>query len=127
MAACARSGPSRLGGSLLLFLPFHLDHFRTAATGLGIVGDHDNFTRFAADVLLIYGLLLWILLAVAVTRLSVPVRYLVWGGVLATFVLVLLAPARLAGLVLLLVLVACSLDRATFALDGWQSGSSGCS
>ncbi len=97
-----------LGASLLLFLPFHLD-YSTAASGLGIVGDHDNFTRFAADVLLIYGLPLWILLAVAVTRLSLPVRYVVWGGTVAVFVLVLLAPARLAGLLLLLVLVACSL------------------
>ena len=62
------------------------------------------------DVLLIYGLPLWILLAVAVTRLSVPRRGTSSGAASRRmFVLVLLAPARLAGLLLLLVLVACSL------------------
>jgi uncharacterized membrane protein len=45
-------------------------------------------------------------------RLAMPLRYLVWSGVLLMVVLVLLAPDRLAGLVLLLVAAAVALHAA---------------
>jgi len=97
-----------LGASVLLFLPFWT-HFDPATHGLALVTDHAHFSRFIADVGLIYGLPLWILVAAFAHRLSLPFRYLAWAAVAATVVLVLLAPPRLGGLALFLTLSAFSL------------------
>ena len=83
--------------SVIAFLPFWL-RFSPPTRGLGIVTEHAQFSRFAADYLLLYGLPLWVLLALFVGRLRMPWRYLAWSGALTLFALVLLSPPRLAGL-----------------------------
>ena len=90
-----------LAASFVLFLPFWRS-FSPTTNGIGAVGDHDNFSRFAGDMALLYGLPLWIVAAVFAERLSVRFRYLAWGGVAVMVALVLLSPSRLAGLALAL-------------------------
>jgi YYY domain-containing protein len=91
--------------SIVLYLPFYL-HFSPTTHGIALVKHHDLFSRFLGDYALIYGLPLWVLIAVFAGRLRVPARYLVWAGGLAMFVLVLLSPPRLAGLTLALAVAA---------------------
>lgn len=91
---------------VLLYLPFWI-HFSPAVHGLGIVGEHQPFRLFARDELLVYGLFLWVIAAAYLHRAArVPLKYLAWGSVAATFILVLLAPRHYAGLALLLALAA---------------------
>jgi uncharacterized membrane protein len=90
-----------LGGGGI-YLPFWI-HFSPAVHGLGIVGEHQPFRLFTRDLFLIYGLFLWIIAAAFFQRAArVPLKYLAWGLVVATFVLVLLAPRHYAGMTLLL-------------------------
>jgi uncharacterized membrane protein len=83
----------------MLFLPFWL-HFSPPAHGIGIVSRHDHFSRFLADMGLIYGLPLWMVGTAFVHRLRLPFRYLAWGTLAMMVLLVLLSPSRLAGLAL---------------------------
>jgi YYY domain-containing protein len=94
-----------IAASLVFYAPFWL-HFSPTTHGIGLVNDHDLFSRFLRDYSLIYGLPLWVLVAVFAGRLRVPVRYIVWSGAPAMFILVLLSPPRLAGLALVLALTA---------------------
>jgi YYY domain-containing protein len=92
--------------SVALYLPFWLG-FSPPADGVAIVRERVPFTEFARDYAFIYGLSLWVLLALFASRLRrVPVRCLVWAGSAAFFLLVLLAPASLAGLAVMLVIAA---------------------
>ena len=91
---------------VLLYLPFWI-HFSPAVHGLGIVGEHQPFRLFARDELLVYGLFLWVIAAAYLHRAArVPFKYLAWGSVAATVLLVLLASRHYAGLALLLALAA---------------------
>jgi YYY domain-containing protein len=94
--------------SVLAYLPFWLGYSPTT-DGLGIVSEHDHFSRFAADVALIYGLPLWIVAVVFAERMALPFRYLAWAGVALMITLVLLSPPRLAGQALALGVAASAL------------------
>ena len=96
-----------IGGSVLLFLPFWTD-FDPTTNGVGLVGERTHFSVFLKDEFLIYGLLLWVV-GTLLTRRRVPVPYLVWGGIAAAVVLVLLSPSRLASVLLGLGLTAITL------------------
>jgi YYY domain-containing protein len=89
-------GVAWLLASLLLFLPFWLS-FSPPTHGLALVREHVLFSRFVRDYLFIYGLPLWVVLALFAGRLRAPVRYVFWAGSVLLFLLVLLAPSRLAG------------------------------
>src|SRR3954447_11600602 len=85
--------------SVVLGLPFWLD-FDPAARGLGIVDEHLAFGRYLGDQALIYGILVWILVAAFASRLLAaahPVRIAAWGGVAAIIAGTLLAAADLTG------------------------------
>ena len=97
--------------SAALYLPF-TTQFSPDTHGIGLVRQHDSFLRVARDVGLIYALPLWVLLAALAHRLAMPWRWRIWIAVAATFLLVLLAPSRLAGLALLLTLAALALHAA---------------
>jgi YYY domain-containing protein len=97
-----------IGASLVLYLPFLLD-FSTTTHGVGLVTDHEPFSAFLGDYSRLYGLPLWVLVAVFASRLRVPARYVVWAGAFGMFVLVLLSPSRLAGLALVFSLAAFAL------------------
>ncbi len=97
-----------IGGSFVLVLPFWQD-FTPTTDGIGVVRDRTNFSTFLKDEFLIYGLALWVIVALLARRRRVPVRYLVWGTVAATIGLVLLSPAKLANLVIALGLPAVAL------------------
>jgi YYY domain-containing protein len=90
-------GSAWLAVAIVAFLPFWL-RFSPPTHGLGVVSDHARFSRFAADYLRLYGLPLWVLLALAAARLRLPFRYAAWLGAVALFALVLLSPPRLSGL-----------------------------
>ena len=94
-----------IAASLLLYLPFLLQ-FSTTTKGVALVTDHEPFSAFLGDYARLYGLPLWVLVAVFASRLQVPARYVVWAGALGMFVLVLLSPSRLAGLALVFSLAA---------------------
>ena len=94
-----------IAASILLYLPFVLD-FSTTTHGVALVTDHESFSTFLGDYSRLYGLPLWVLVAVFASRLRVPGRYVVWAGALGMFVLVLLSPSRLAGLALVFSLAA---------------------
>jgi uncharacterized membrane protein len=84
---------------VVLVLPFWLD-FDPAARGVGLVEDHPPFGRYLGQQALIFGILVWVLVAAFVTRLLAsarPVRTAVWGGVAAIFAGTLLATVDLAG------------------------------
>jgi YYY domain-containing protein len=97
-----------IGGSFLLVAPFWAN-FTPTTNGIGVVHDRTNFSTFLKDEFLIYGLSLWVIVALLARRRRVPVRYLVWGTVAATIGLVLLSPARLANVVIALGLPAIAL------------------
>jgi YYY domain-containing protein len=97
--------------ALALFAPFIVQYAPDTA-GVGLVRQHDPFTRFAADVALIYALPLWIVGAALAHRLAVPRRYIAWSAVAVLVVLVALAPQRVAGLFLVGALAAVALHAA---------------
>ena len=101
-------GAAWVVSSALLYLPFVLSYV-PAAKGIAVVGEHDPFSVFAADMALIYALPLWVLAAAFAGRLRVPRRIAVWAAIAAVFVLTLLAPSGLAGLPLVLSVAAVSL------------------
>jgi YYY domain-containing protein len=101
-------GAAWLAASVALFLPFWLG-FSPTTGGVGLVSNHEHFSRFAADVGLIYGVPLWIVASVFAHRLSLPFRYLAWAGVGVMVTLVLLSPSRLAGQAFALTLAALAL------------------
>jgi YYY domain-containing protein len=93
--------------SVLLYLPFWL-HFVPSAGSLALLPDRAGLRQFLHDYLLIYGLALWLLagaFAVQLGRLGLRGRLLIWNGVPAVALLVLLAPAHLDGVVILAGLV----------------------
>ena len=98
-------GAAWVCGALLLFLPFWLG-FDPPTTSIGGVEEHVPFGRFARDYGSIYGLSLWVLLALFAGRFKLPRRYLFWAGSALLFLLVLLAPSNLSGLLLALIVTA---------------------
>lgn len=96
-------GAGWLAAGILLYVPFWRS-FSPPASSVGLVHDHTLFSSFARDYAYIYGLSLWVILALFAGRVRLPVRYLLWSGALLLFVLVLLAPPRLAGLTVALLL-----------------------
>ena len=116
LAIWALDGRRRLGAAgawalgvvlaaVLLFLPFWL-HFSPPTKGIALVPDHSKFSQFLHDYWSIYGLFAWIALAAFAARLRMPRRYLAWTGAATLFLLVLLSPPRLAGLVVALTMAA---------------------
>ena len=97
--------------SVVLFLPFW-HSFDPPTLGVGVVREHTPFSTFARDYLLIYGLSLWVVLAMLARRYRMPYRFVLWGGAGALFVLVLLAPSRLSGVTVALVLAAAAVYAA---------------
>jgi YYY domain-containing protein len=91
-----------------LVAPFAAN-FTPTTGGLALLRQHDRLTRVVADLVLIYSLPLWALLAALAHRLAVPWRYLAWSAVALMVVLVLLAPDHLAGLFLVLSVAAVAL------------------
>jgi YYY domain-containing protein len=98
-------GTATLVGSLLLFAPFWLA-FSPPPEGIGVVREHVSFSRFAADYVSVYGVALWALAALFASRFRVPARYVLWSASVLLFVLVLLAPRRLTGEAVALLLAA---------------------
>ena len=94
-----------LGGAVVLFLPFWRA-FEPPTTSIGVVRDQLGFRNFAGDFLAIWGLFLWVALALFAGRFRIPARYLAWSGSVLLFILVLLAPSRQAGVALALLLAA---------------------
>ena len=92
-----------VGAAILLYAPFWIS-FSPPASSLGFVHHHTLFSRFARDYAYIYGLSLWVVLALFAGRMRIPRRYLAWSGALLLFVLVLLAPSRLTGVTVALML-----------------------
>lgn len=94
-----------LVAAVVLYLPFW-QSFSPPTTSVGRIREHASFTSFARDYALIYGVFLWIALALFAGRFRLPRRYVAWIGSAVLFLLVLLAPDRLSGLAVALVLVA---------------------
>jgi YYY domain-containing protein len=103
--AAARWCAALLAAAVVAFLPFWLQ-FSPPTHGLALLRDHLRFGRFAIDYLLLYGISLWMALVVFAGRFRLTFRYASWLGSVAFFVLVLLAPPRLAGLGLAVTLAA---------------------
>jgi YYY domain-containing protein len=101
LAACMAWLIVLVCGAAALAAPFAA-HFAPWTDGLALVRDHQPFTRLVADLGSIYSLPLWVLLAALAHRLAMPWRYLAWSAVALMVILVLLAPDRLAGLLLVL-------------------------
>ena len=104
--------------AVALYLPFW-QSFSPPTTSVGRIREHSSFTSFARDYALIYGIFLWIVLALYAGRFRMPKRYVAWIGAAALFLLVLLAPDRLSGLTIALVLVALAVF-ATLASGGFS-------
>jgi YYY domain-containing protein len=102
-----------LAGAVVLFLPFWRA-FDPPTTSIGLVRDHLSFSRFFGDFLLIWGLFLWVVLALFVGRFDLRARYAAWAGSVLLFALVLLAPSQRAGAAVAL-LVAAGAAFATLA------------
>jgi YYY domain-containing protein len=98
-------GCAWLVAAVALYLPFWAS-FSPPTTSVGRIRDRTSFTSFARDYAAIYGIFLWIALALYAGRFRLPKRYVAWLGAAALFLLVLLAPDRLTGLAIALVLVA---------------------
>ena len=95
-------------GSFVLILPFLLD-FNPEARGIGIVHERRPFTKWLGDIALIYGILLWPLLAAFAARIRAvekPWRLLGWGLVVAVVAGSLLAASHLTGAMVLAIGVA---------------------
>jgi YYY domain-containing protein len=97
--------------ALALFAPF-IARYRPDAAGVALVRERDSFMNFARDVVLIYGLPLWILAAALGHRLGAPFKYVAWGGVALLVLLVVMAPERVAGLFLVGAVAAVALHAA---------------
>ena len=97
--------------ALALFAPF-VAAFSPHTDGVALVTEHEPFTELMWELLLIYALPAWVLVAAFCERLGRPRRELAWASVLVLVVLVLLAPDRVAGLALLLGAVAVALHAA---------------
>ena len=91
--------------AVILFLPFW-HGFSPPATRLATVREHVTFSRFARDYFFIYGVSLWVVLALFAGRFRVPRKYIAWAGAVSLFLLVLLAPSDLSGLAVALVVAA---------------------
>jgi YYY domain-containing protein len=108
-----------VGLAVVLYLPFW-DHFSPPTTSIGRIHERTSFTSFARDYWLIYGVFLWIVLALFAARFALARRYLAWIGAAGLFFLVLLAPDRLSGVAIVLVVVAlavfATLASGTFSL-----------
>jgi YYY domain-containing protein len=103
-----------LVAGIVLVLPFWLD-FDPAARGLGAVTERRSFARWTGDMMLIYGVLGWGVLAAYAGRLLAArrrVRIAAWGAVGAAFVLSLLAPVDLSGAALLVAALAVAVHAA---------------
>jgi YYY domain-containing protein len=90
-------------GSFVLILPFILN-FNPEARGVGAVHVRRPFTKWLGDMAMIYGILLWPLLAAYASRvraLAKPWTVLGWGLVVAIVGGVLLAGAHLTGAMVL--------------------------
>jgi YYY domain-containing protein len=119
--AIGRRWPGALGwaaswlvASVIFFLPFWL-HFAPPSSGIGLVSSHAPFRQFLLTYVLIYGLFLWIVGSAFTERIrqfGVPGRYLVWNGVAALVLLVLIASLRLDGVLLLAATVLFALQAA---------------
>ncbi|WP_028058522.1 DUF2298 domain-containing protein [Candidatus Solirubrobacter pratensis] len=89
--------------SVVLVLPFVLN-FNPEGHGVGIVRDRRPFTKWLGDMALIYGILLWPVLAAYVSRIRAvqkPWRALGWSLVIALVAGSLLAAGHLTGAMLL--------------------------
>jgi YYY domain-containing protein len=92
-----------LVGSFVLILPFILN-FNPEARGVGVVHERRAFTKWLGDMALIYGILLWPLLAAFASRVRVlekPWRTLGWTLVIAVVAGSLLAADHLTGAMVL--------------------------
>jgi YYY domain-containing protein len=92
-----------LVGSFVLILPFVLN-FNPEARGVGIVHDRRPFTKWLGDMALIYGILLWPVVAACASRLRAvekPWRLLGWGFAVAVVGGSLLAASHLTGAMVL--------------------------
>ena len=98
-------GAAWLVAAVALFLPFW-QAFEPPTTSIGVVRDQLGFGNFVGDFLAIWGLFLWVVLALFASRFRLPVRYLAWAGSALLFALVLLAPSRQAGVALALLIAA---------------------
>ena len=98
-------GGAWVGGAILVFLPFWRA-FEPPTTSLGVVREHLAFGHFLRDFLAIWGLFLWIVLALFAGRFPLRARYLAWAGSVLLFLLVLLAPSRQAGAAVALLVAA---------------------
>ncbi len=107
-------GAGWLSASVVFFLPFWL-HFVPPSGGLGLVLSHAPFGQFVLEYALIYGLFLWIVGRAFTDRIrqfGIPGRYLAWNGVAALVLLVLIAPVRVDGVLLLAASVLFALQAA---------------
>ncbi len=101
-------------GSFVLILPFVLN-FNPEARGVGVVHVRRPFTKWLGDMALIYGILLWPLLAAFGSRVRAiekPWRALGWGLVIAVVAGSLLAADHLTGAMVLGVGVAVGIGAA---------------
>src|SRR4051812_24270022 len=101
-------------GSLVLILPFVLN-FNPEARGVGVVHVRRPFTSWLGDMAMIYGILLWPLLAAFAGRvraLEKPWTALGWGLVIAVVAEILLAADQLTGAMVLGIGVAVGIGAA---------------
>jgi YYY domain-containing protein len=97
----------------VLYLPFWLA-FSPPTKGFGVVREQEATSRFLRDYALIYGLPLWIALALFAGRFRLAFRHVAWGSSVLLVVVVFLAAQRLAGQALALLLTSVAVF-ATFA------------
>jgi len=103
-----------LVGSFVLILPFILN-FNPEARGVGVVHVRRPFTKWLGDMAMIYGILLWPLLAAFASRVRAierPWTTLGWGAVVAIVAGVLLASDQLTGAMVLGIGVAVGIGAA---------------
>jgi YYY domain-containing protein len=101
-------------GSFVLILPFVLN-FNPEAQGVGVVHVRRPFQKWLGDMALIYGILLWPLLAAYASRVRVlakPWQTLGWGLVIAVVAGSLLAADQLTGAMVLGIGVAVGIGAA---------------
>ena len=99
---------------VVLLLPFWLN-FNPAASGIAYVDERSPFGPFMGDLGLLYGVFAGLLVAAFVARVLAarrPVRTLVWSLVVLIFAGSLLAAADLAGVAVLVALLAVALGAA---------------
>jgi YYY domain-containing protein len=96
--------------SVVLVLPFWLN-FDPAASGIALVDERRPFGSFMGDLGLLYGVFAGLLVAAFVSRVT-SARTVVWGAVALIFAGSLLAAAGLAGVAVLVALIAVALAAA---------------